>query len=190
MLNIVLFGPPGAGKGTQSTMIQEKYALKHISTGDLFRYHLSQGTELGLLAKKYSAEGGLVPDQVTIDMLKEEISKYPSVNGFIFDGFPRTTPQAEALDNLLASMGTAVSTMLALEVPEEELKVRLEGRAQTSGRADDADPKVIQNRIDTYNRETKPVKDFYQAQGKLKEINGLGSIDAITDRLYSAIDSI
>lgn len=190
MLNIVLFGPPGAGKGTQSDLIKEKYQLKHISTGDLFRYHLSQGTELGLLAKKYSEGGGLVPDEVTINMLKEEIMKYPTVNGFIFDGFPRTTPQAEALDELLNSMDTSVSVMLALEVPEEELKARLAGRAKVSGRADDADPKVIQNRIDTYNRETKPVKDFYEAQDKLVSIDGLGSIDEITDRLYAALDSL
>lgn len=190
MLNIVLFGPPGAGKGTQSALLQEKYQLKHISTGDLFRYHLSQGTELGLLAKKYSEGGGLVPDEVTINMLKEEIEKYPSAAGFIFDGFPRTTPQAEALDELLGSKSTSVSVMLALEVPEEELKTRLAGRAKVSGRADDADPKVIQNRIDTYNRETKPVKDFYANQNKLVEINGLGSIEEITDRLYKAIDAL
>jgi len=190
MLNIVLFGPPGAGKGTQSVMLQENYQLKHISTGDLFRFHLSQNTDLGKLAASYSSKGQLVPDEVTINMLKEEIQKYPDAKGFIFDGFPRTTPQAEALDNLLTSMDTGVSVMLALEVPEEELKQRLQERAKTSGRADDADPVVIQNRIDTYNRETKPVKDFYAAQSKLQEIDGLGSIESITDRLFKAIDSL
>ncbi len=190
MLNIVLFGPPGAGKGTQSEKLIEQYQLKHLSTGDIFRANIKGETELGTLAKSYIDKGQLVPDEVTINMLKAELEKNPEAKGFIFDGFPRTTPQAEALDSLLASKGTEVSLMLALEVPEDELKTRLLERAKTSGRSDDADPAVIQNRINTYNKETAPVKHFYAGQNKLQEINGLGGIDEITQRLYKAIDSL
>ncbi len=190
MLNIVLFGPPGAGKGTQSEKLIDQYQLKHLSTGDIFRANIKGETELGKLAKSFIDKGELVPDEVTINMLKAELEKAPEAKGFIFDGFPRTTPQAEALDKLLESMGSKISIMLALEVPEEELKVRLLERAKTSGRTDDADPNVIQNRIDTYNNQTAPVKHFYGGQDKLKEINGLGGIDEITQRLYDAIHSL
>lgn len=190
MLNIVLFGPPGAGKGTQSERLIEQYGLKHLSTGDIFRANIKGETELGKLAKSFIDQGALVPDEVTINMLKAELEKAPDAKGFIFDGFPRTTPQAEALDSLLESMGTGISVMLALEVEEDELKTRLLERAKTSGRTDDADPAIIQNRIDTYNSQTAPVKDFYQGQSKLKEIDGLGSIEEITQRLYSAIDNL
>lgn len=190
MLNIVLFGPPGAGKGTQSEKLIEQYQLKHLSTGDIFRANIKGETELGTLAKSYIDKGALVPDEVTINMLKAELEKNPNAKGFIFDGFPRTTPQAEALDKLLASLDTSISVMLALEVAEEELKARLLERAKTSGRTDDADPAIIQNRIDTYNSQTAPVKNFYADQQKLQEINGLGSIDEITDRLFSAIDTL
>lgn len=190
MLNIVLFGPPGAGKGTQSERLIEQYGIKHLSTGDIFRANIKGETELGKLAKSFIDQGALVPDEVTINMLKAELEKAPDAKGFIFDGFPRTTPQAEALDSLLESMGTGISVMLALEVAEDELKTRLLERAKTSGRTDDADPAIIQNRIDTYNSQTAPVKDFYQGQSKLKEIDGLGSIEEITQRLYSAIDNL
>lgn len=190
MLNIVLFGPPGAGKGTQSEKLIEQYQLKHLSTGDIFRANIKGETELGTLAKSYIDKGALVPDEVTINMLKAELEKNPDAKGFIFDGFPRTTPQAEALDKLLASLDTSISVMLALEVAEEELRSRLLERAKTSGRTDDADPAIIQNRIDTYNSQTAPVKNFYADQQKLQEINGLGSIDEITNRLYSAIDTL
>lgn len=190
MLNIVLFGPPGAGKGTQSEKLIEQYQLKHLSTGDIFRANIKGETELGKLAKSYIDKGALVPDEVTINMLKAELEKSPEAKGFIFDGFPRTTPQAEALDQLMASKDTAISAMLALEVPEDELKSRLLERAKTSGRSDDADPAIIQNRIDTYNEQTAPVKDFYAQQSKLQEIDGLGSIEDITQRLYKAIDSL
>ncbi len=188
MLNIVLFGPPGAGKGTQSQNLIDKYELKHLSTGDIFRANIKGETDLGKLAKSYIDKGALVPDEVTINMLKSELDKNPDAKGFIFDGFPRTIAQAEALDNLLGSLNTSISLMLALEVPEEELKERLLKRAETSGRSDDADPAIIQNRIETYNRETAPVKSFYQKQNKLHEIVGIGTIEEISERLYQAIE--
>ena len=190
MLNIVLFGPPGAGKGTQSERLIAKYNLAHLSTGDIFRANIKGETELGKLAKSYMDKGNLVPDEVTIKMLEAELNKRPEATGFIFDGFPRTKAQAAALDELLAKKNTAISAMLALEVGEEELRQRLAKRAETSGRPDDANPKIIQNRIDVYQKETAPVKDFYAQQGKLKEIAGEGSIDAITQRLFAAIDQL
>lgn len=190
MLNIVLFGPPGAGKGTQSERIIEKYGLVHLSTGDIFRANIKGETELGLLAKSYIDKGQLVPDEVTINMLKSEVKKHQDPKGFIFDGFPRTNAQAEALDAFLSEEKTSISVMLALEVEEGELKTRLMKRAEVSGRADDADPAVIQNRINVYNAETAPVKTFYQSQNKFVSINGIGSIDEITNRLYEAIDKI
>ena len=190
MLNIVLFGPPGAGKGTQSERLITKYDLVHLSTGDIFRANIGGGTELGVLAKSYIDKGQLVPDAVTIDMLKSEVKKYPEAKGFIFDGFPRTNAQATALDEFLASMDMSISAMLALEVPEEELKTRLAKRAEVSGRADDADPAIIQNRINVYRKETEPVKEFYQKQDKFIAIDGLGSMDEISERLYTAIDKL
>lgn len=188
MLNIVLFGPPGAGKGTQSERLIEKYGLFHLSTGDIFRANIKGETELGLLAKSYMDKGNLVPDEVTINMLKSEVQKRPDAKGFIFDGFPRTNAQASALDSLLESMNTTITMMLGLEVEEEELRERLRKRAEFSGRPDDADPAVIQNRINVYNNETAPVKAFYEAQDKYIAINGIGSIDEISERLYAAID--
>lgn len=190
MLNIILFGPPGAGKGTQSENLINKYRLVHLSTGDIFRANIKGGTELGVLAKSYIDKGQLVPDEVTIRLLESEVNKHPEAKGFIFDGFPRTAPQAEALDRFLESKGQSISVMLALEVPEEELRTRLLERAKTSGRADDADPAVIQKRIDVYNAETAPVKDFYKKQNKCSEINGVGSIEDIFARLSSAIDAV
>ncbi|MEI8193779.1 MAG: adenylate kinase [Flavobacteriia bacterium] len=190
MLNIVLFGPPGAGKGTQSERLISTYGLIHLSTGDIFRYHLKNNTELGILAKSFMDQGKLVPDEVTIDMLKNEVMKQENPKGFIFDGFPRTIPQATALDHLLEEMHTEISIMLALDVEEEELKVRLKNRAIVSGRADDADPEVISKRISVYKNETAPVKEFYAAQNKFVSINGIGQLDEITQRLYDAIDPI
>lgn len=189
MLNIVLFGPPGAGKGTQSERLIERYGLIHLSTGDIFRYHLKNETELGKLAQTFMDQGHLVPDEVTINMLKDEVLKQSDPKGFIFDGFPRTNPQAHALDTLLKELNTSITVMLGLEVEEKELKARLTNRAISSGRADDADPEIIANRIAVYNRETAPVKEFYAAQDKYMAIDGIGSIDSITERLYSAIDS-
>jgi adenylate kinase len=190
MLNIVLFGPPGAGKGTQSERLIEKYGLVHLSTGDIFRANIKGETELGLLAKSYMDKGQLVPDEVTINMLRSEVIKHQDPKGFIFDGFPRTNNQAVALDSFLTASGTSISVMLALEVEENELKERLKKRAEVSGRADDADPEVIANRIKVYNAETAPVKDFYLNQGKFISIDGIGSIDEITNRLFSAIDQL
>jgi adenylate kinase len=190
MLNIVLFGPPGAGKGTQSERLIEKFGLVHLSTGDIFRANIKGETELGLLARSYMDKGQLVPDEVTINMLRSEVEKHNSPKGFIFDGFPRTNAQAKALDDLLVGMGTAITVMLALEVEEEELKERLKKRAEVSGRADDADPAVIANRIRVYNLETSPVKEYYRTQNKFIGIDGFGSIDEITDRLFQAIGTV
>ncbi|MBM3425232.1 MAG: adenylate kinase [Bacteroidetes bacterium] len=189
MLNLVLFGPPGAGKGTQSERLMQRYGLVHLSTGDIFRHHLKQETELGKLAKTYIDQGHLVPDTVTVSMLKSAVLEQNSPNGFIFDGFPRTTPQAAALDGLLLELNTDITLMLGLEVEEEELKMRLKNRATASGRSDDADPQIIANRIAVYNRETAPVKDFYAAQQKFVAIDGTGSLDSVTERLFAAIDS-
>jgi len=190
MLNIVLFGPPGAGKGTQSDRLISKYNLVHLSTGDIFRFNIKESTDLGLMAKSYIDKGELVPDSVTIKMLQSEVLKNPDANGFIFDGFPRTNAQADALDVFLSQMNTSISLMLSLDVNEEELKNRLLKRAEVSGRADDADESIIKNRIAVYNAETAPVKDFYAAQNKLMSIDGQGSITDITNRLYKAIDSL
>lgn len=190
MLNIVLFGPPGAGKGTQSEILIEKYGLVHLSTGDIFRANIKGETELGVLAKSYMDKGQLVPDEVTINMLKSEVEKHAAPKGFIFDGFPRTQNQAHALDDFLSSIGTSISLMLALEVEENELKIRLAKRAEVSGRADDANPEVIENRIRVYNNETAPVKEFYQAQSKYIGIHGIGSIEEISNRLFDAIETL
>lgn len=190
MLNIVLFGPPGAGKGTQSERLIHKYGLIHLSTGDIFRANIKGETELGKLAKSYMDQGSLVPDEVTINMLRTEVLKHPEANGFIFDGFPRTNAQAQALDTFLATLNSAISIMLALEVEEAELRTRLLLRGQNSGRPDDVNPEVIQKRIDVYNNETKPVKDFYQKQNKFVSIDGIGEIDEISYRLYTAIDAL
>ena len=190
MLNIVLFGPPGAGKGTQSERLTEKFKLIHLSTGDVFRANLKNETALGELARTYMDKGQLVPDELTIEMLKAEVLKHSSPIGFIFDGFPRTNAQAIALDEFLASLNTEISIMLALEVEEEELKKRLLARAEQSGRADDADPAIIENRIAIYNKDTAPVKIYYQGQNKFTSIQGIGNIDEITQRIFNALENI
>ena len=190
MLNIVLFGPPGAGKGTQSAKLTEEYGLQHLSTGDIFRANIKGGTELGRLAKSFIDEGKLVPDEVTIGMLESEVASHPQAKGFIFDGFPRTEAQAEALDVFLEGKGTSVTMMLALEVGEDELKRRLLNRGKDSGRADDIDPSVIQKRIDVYNKETAPVREYYEARGKYRGIKGVGTIEEIFSSLVDAINEV
>ncbi|MEP1034593.1 adenylate kinase [Ekhidna sp.] len=190
MLNIVLFGPPGAGKGTQSAKIIESHSLIHIATGDLFRKHMGENTELGQLAKSYIDAGNLVPDQVVIGMVEDKIQENLDASGFIFDGFPRTVNQADALDEMLEKHGLSISGMVALVVPEDELKVRIKERAKTSGRVDDQDDDKINNRIQVYNRETSPVADYYRGQGKFTAINGVGSIDDIFHEINSAITSL
>jgi adenylate kinase len=188
MNNIVLFGPPGAGKGTQSELLIEQYHLVHISTGDLFRKHLSEGTDLGTLAKKYMDDGHLVPDEVVIGMVEDKINTTKGGNGYIFDGFPRTVPQAKALDTLLENIMEPIRAMLLLEVPEEELIERISDRGKTSGRVDDQNIEKIRTRISVYEKETLPVANYYKEQGKLHSIEGVGDIQAIFSRLRIVLD--
>lgn len=190
MTNLILFGPPGSGKGTQAAFLIEKYQLVHISTGDLFRYEMSHDTPLGQEAKAYMAKGELVPDSVTIGMLRNKVEKHPDAQGFIFDGFPRTIPQAEALDALLISKGTSVSGLIALEVNEEEIVKRILKRGQTSGRADDNDESTVRKRIAVYKSETAPVFDYYAKNGKSHSVDGLGTIEEIANRLEKTVDSL
>lgn len=190
MINIVLFGPPGAGKGTQAEILKNKFDLIHISTGDVFRFNIKNATDLGILAKSYMDKGQLVPDAVTIDMLKAEVEKNPDANGFIFDGFPRTEAQADALAEFLRLKNTEVSAMIALEVDDEILVQRLLQRGKTSGRADDADEQVIRNRIKVYYDETSILKNYYQEQDRYYGVNGVGKIEEITVRLSEVIDSL
>jgi len=190
MINLVLFGPPGSGKGTQAAFLIEKYSLIHISTGDLFRYEMSHHTKLGQEAKAFMSKGDLVPDSVTIGMLRNKVEKHPDAQGFIFDGFPRTIPQAEALDALLVSKGTEVAGLISLDVGEEEIVQRILLRGQTSGRADDNDEATVRKRIAVYKSETAPVFDYYAAKDKGNSINGLGTIDEIAQRLSAVVESI
>ena len=190
MYNLVLFGPPGAGKGTQSEMIIEKFNLTHISTGDLFRKHLGEGTELGKLAQKYMDEGNLVPDEVVIKMVELKITSDNSSNGFIFDGFPRTVKQAKALDQLLEKQGTEISGMILLDVDEFELINRIMLRVKSSGRSDDQDINKVNNRIKVYKKETLPVATYYEEQGKLNKIIGVGSVDNIFSDISEVIESL
>lgn len=190
MTNLVLFGPPGAGKGTQAEVLKEKYDLVHISTGDVFRYNIKNATTLGMKAKSFIDQGQLVPDSVTIDMLEAEVEKNADAKGFIFDGFPRTEAQADALASLLARKNTAVTAMVALEVDDEVLVQRLLERGKTSGRADDADEHVIRNRIKVYYAETAILKNYYESQSKYHGVDGVGSVVDITKRLSGVIDTI
>jgi len=188
MLNLVLFGPPGAGKGTQSQKLIEQYGLIHLSTGDILRYEIAQGTILGLEAKKLMDEGLLVPDEVVIGMISNKLDANQTAKGFIFDGFPRTVAQAAALDALLKEKGTGISGMIALVVDDQELETRLLLRGKDSGRPDDANPEVIRKRINEYNSKTTPVAEFYKAQDKFTSINGIGSVEDIFTALSSVVD--
>lgn len=187
MINLILFGPPGAGKGTQSDLIKDKFDLVHLSTGDMFRFHLKNDTELGQLARGYMDKGELVPDQVVIDMIDAKLEEEKDAKGFIFDGFPRTTEQAVALDKLLADKNWGITHMLSLEVDEDELVKRLLLRGKDSGRKDDQDESIIRNRMSVYNEQTAPLIDFYKKQGKHQAIEGVGSIDDISGKIADAL---
>lgn len=187
-MHLVLFGPPGAGKGTQSAFLTKKYGLEHLSTGDLLRAEIKAGTPLGLKAQELMNAGELVPDHVVVGMIRNLLEQRKDAKGFIFDGFPRTRAQAEALDETMASLGSGIKLMLALDVPEEELVTRLLGRGATSGRPDDKNEEVVRKRIREYENKTAPLKEYYHAQGKLRKIHGIGTIEEITTRLTQAID--
>lgn len=189
MFNLILFGPPGSGKGTQSEKLISTYGLKHLSTGDLLRSEIASKTDLGLKAKSFMDAGQLVPDAVVIGMVDAAISANKGVNGFLFDGFPRTKAQAEALDALMQSHATEIHVVLALDVPEDELIQRMIGRAKTSGRSDDADPEVQKKRIAVYRNETLAVADHYKMFNKVVHLNGLGTIDEIFSSLCKEIDA-
>ncbi|MFV0249225.1 MAG: adenylate kinase [Tenacibaculum sp.] len=190
MKNIVLFGPPGAGKGTQANILKQKYNLIHISTGDIFRRNIKNKTALGLMAEEYINAGDLVPDKLTISMLKEEVNKNAGVNGFIFDGFPRTESQAKALSIFLAEKGEKINGMVALEVSETLLTKRILERGKTSLRTDDTDEEKIKNRFNEYYIKTAVLKNFYQKQGKYYEVDGTGSIDEVTKQLSDIFDKL
>ena len=189
MKNFVLFGKPGSGKGTQAEHLSEKYKLYHISTGDLFRKNISQNTNLGLLAQSYMDKGELVPDEVTIKMLENEIKENTQSKGFLFDGFPRTIAQAESLDKFLNSIDMQINATIALDVDEEELISRIIDRGKTSNRSDDQDIEKIQNRFNEYNMKTSTLSKYYKDQKKFFEVDGSGSVDEITKRLFDLIDS-
>ena len=190
MINIVLFGKPGAGKGTQAAFLKSKYQLFHISTGDLFRYHIQGSTKLGILAKSYMDKGDLVPDDVTINMLKVAVAENSDVKGFIFDGFPRTTAQAKALDVFLSEKLMSITATVALEAEDDVLVERLINRGKTSGRSDDQNETKIRNRFVEYNNKTAPLKTFYTAQGKFHSVSGIGGVEEITQHLIELIDGL
>lgn len=188
MINIVLFGPPGSGKGTQAQNLIEKFNLKQISTGDLFRHNMKNNTELGILAKSFIDKGELVPDQVTTDMLIDEVKKPTDSNGFIFDGYPRTANQTEALEQIVKEVLNAeISVCLSLIVEDETLVQRLMKRGETSGRVDDSNEEIIRNRIKEYYAKTAEVAELYKKHGKYVEVNGVGAIDEISEKLYSEV---
>ena len=189
MINIVLFGKPGAGKGTQADFLKHKYNLVHLSTGDIFIFNIKNDTELGRLAKTYMDNGDLVPDEVTIQMLQSEVDKNPQAAGFLFDGFPRTIAQAEALDKFLAGKNQKITATVALEANDEILVQRLLERGKTSGRPDDQDEEKIRNRYQEYNEKTAPLMDFYKAQHKFYAVDGIGSIEEVTERLSLVLDT-
>lgn len=186
MINIVLFGPPGAGKGTQSKLLIDNYQLIHCSTGDMLRAEMASGSELGDEVKHIIAEGKLVSDEIVIELIRKRLVAHPEAKGYIFDGFPRTVAQAEALDNLLSSNNTKIDLMVKLVVPEEELVARLVKRGQEQGRTDDTED-VIRNRIEVYKNNTLPVAEYYKGQGKLNEVNGVGTVEEIASRVSTVL---
>ena len=191
MINIVLFGPPGSGKGTQAQNLIEKFNLKQISTGDLFRFNMKNNTELGQLAKSYIDKGELVPDQVTIDMLTDELKKPCEAQGFIFDGFPRTATQTQALEDIVREvLNSDINVCLSLIVEDKVLVERLLKRGETSGRTDDSNQEIISNRIKEYYAKTAEVAELYKQQGKYVEINGVGAIDEISEKLFAEVEKI
>lgn len=190
MINIVLFGKPGAGKGTQAEFLKNKYNLTHLSTGDIFRFNINNNTELGKLAKTYMDGGDLVPDEVTIKMLENEVNNNPKSAGFLFDGFPRTLAQAEALDVFFALKADKITATIALDASDEVLIQRLLERGKTSGRTDDQDEEKIRNRYQEYNEKTAPLTDYYQSQNKFFSVDGIGKIDQVTSRLSNIIDNL
>lgn len=189
MLNLILFGKPGSGKGTQASLIKNKYNLVHISTGDVFRKNMSNKTDLGMLAKGYMEKGELVPDEVTVNMLKEELEYHLPCDGFIFDGFPRTSYQAEKLDALLTKYSLNIHLTIALDVDNQTLIKRLLNRGKSSGRADDQSEDKINKRLQEYDKKTKPLIEFYTKQNKYKSINGIGEMDDITARIVNLLDN-
>ena len=190
MLNLILFGPPGSGKGTQAAKLEKTYGLFHISTGDMFRSEIENGTELGKQAHGFMSRGELVPDEVTIGMLRNRMLAHSEAKGFIFDGFPRTEPQADALDHLMSDMNQQIDALILLEVPEEEIVNRILKRGKDSNRSDDSDEDVIRNRFQVYQSKTAPIYNYYDKRGKAFKISGLGSIDEIFSCLREAIDSL
>jgi len=188
MYNLILFGPPGSGKGTQAAKLKEKYGLTHISTGDLFRHELKNNTELGQRIRQYIDNGKLVPDEITITMLKNKINSLPEGQGFLLDGFPRNIFQAQALDKLMEELGANIDLLVSLEVPEEEIVKRILNRGKTSGRSDDNDEEIIRERFHVYQDQTLPVFEYYAKQGKAKSIDGLGSIEEIFNRIVCVVD--
>lgn len=190
MLNIVLFGAPGCGKGTQAQRLKAHYGIEHVSTGEVIRNEIRLGTELGRSMERYIAEGKLAPDQVVIGMIANYVAQHRDARGCIFDGFPRTTVQAEEFDRILADSGLKVDIMIDIRVPEEELVRRILLRGKESGRADDASEEVIRGRLDVYHRQTAVVSDFYAAQGKYASVDGLGTMDEVFGRIAALIDAL
>lgn len=190
MLNVVLFGAPGCGKGTQSELLEKKFGLSHISTGEIIRSHIKAQTPLGQQMAEYISRGELAPDSVVIGMVEEYLNQHKGIKGTIFDGFPRTTAQAEAFDKLLESMGDSVDIMIYMDVPEEELVQRILLRGKVSGRADDASEDVIRNRIEIYNQQTAVVADYYRQQGKYVAVPSFGTIEEVFDRIAAEIEKI
>ncbi len=189
MTNLILFGPPGSGKGTQAALLVEKYDLTHISTGDLFRFEMGNNTPLGMKAKEYMAKGELVPDEVTIGMLRNKVMQHKEGKGFIFDGFPRTIPQSEALIHLLKELNQTVTALISIKVDKTEIINRILERGKSSGRPDDNDAGIIENRIGVYDNETKPVYDYFKEFKLSSEIEGMGTVQEVFERICTALES-